>query len=127
MPLSSGCVIPCILVQYSLLRFCPLTKLLFISIGSTQSILVIISTRSFFILTFSNRKYLGFTSFSILTYSKKSLLLGSLKFNFLPALLNPWQGLPPIRRSILFKLPPPQFWLRPLFLQYRGGFWLLSV
>nr|DAN78509.1 MAG TPA: Site specific DNA methylase [Caudoviricetes sp.] len=56
--------------------------------------------RSFFIFTFSSRKYLGFVSFSILTNSKNSLERESEKFSPLPALLNHWQGLPPMRRSI---------------------------
>nr|DAW30787.1 MAG TPA: Site specific DNA methylase [Caudoviricetes sp.] len=55
---------------------------------------------SFFILTFSRRKYLGFASFNILTNSKNNFERGSLKFRPLPALENHWQGLPPIRRSI---------------------------
>nr|DAX89025.1 MAG TPA: hypothetical protein [Caudoviricetes sp.] len=41
--------------------------------------------RSFFILTFSSRKYLGFASLRILTNSKNSLERGSSKFNPLPA------------------------------------------
>ena len=37
------------------------------------------------------------------TYSKNNLLLGSLKFKPLPAIEKPWQGEPPIRRSIFEK------------------------
>nr|DAW46239.1 MAG TPA: hypothetical protein [Bacteriophage sp.] len=43
---------------------------------------------SFFILTFSRRKYLGFASFRILTNSKNNFERGSLKFSPLPALEN---------------------------------------
>ena len=44
---------------------------------------------SFFILTFSRRKYLGLTSLSNLTYSKNSFDLLSSKFKCLPANENP--------------------------------------
>ena len=45
--------------------------------GSTPISLEIISCHSFFILTFSSRKYVGFVSLSILTYSQNNPLFPS--------------------------------------------------
>jgi len=43
---------------------------------------------------------------AILLIEKNNLLLGSSKFNCLPAKLNPWQGDPPINKSIFGKFDP---------------------
>ena len=91
--LSFGCSTHSIFVRYSLFLFCPETNAELISIGFTPNCSLIMSSYSFFIFTFSNKKYFGFISLTNLTNSKKSLLLGSSKFNIFHALENHWHGL----------------------------------
>ena len=55
---------------------------------------------SCFILTFSSKKYFGFTSLSILINSKNNEDLGSSKANCFPAKEKPWQGEPANTKSI---------------------------
>ena len=76
-------------VQYSLGLFCALKNLEFISIGSTPRRPLIMSWYSFFIFTFSIRKYFGFSPFTALPYSKNSADLSSLKFSCFPAKEKP--------------------------------------
>jgi len=97
--LSSGCLIHGIFVRYNLLRFCAETREELISIGSTHNSFEIMSCRSFFIFTFSKRKYFGLTSFKILTYSKNNQLLESWKFFPFHALENHWHGDHQINKS----------------------------
>ena len=97
-------------VQYKRMRFCALTKELFIQTGNNPNSFVITISYSLRILTFSSMNFmLGFfalNSFSILTYSKNSLLRGSLKLSCLPAKLKPWHGEPPTSKSILGRAYP---------------------
>ena len=58
-PLSSGCVTPGIFVRYSLFLLCADTSAESISIGYTHISSLILSLCSFFIFTFSSRKYFG--------------------------------------------------------------------
>ena len=75
---------------------------------------VIISNHSFFMRTFSRRKNLGLHSLSIRTNSKKSALLGSSNASFFPAIEKPWQGEPPISKSILGKYAVCIFFTSPI-------------
>ena len=72
--------------------------------GSTPRYEVMMSENSFFIGTFSSRKrrfgLFCLAIFRIRTYSKNREDLGSLKLSCLPAKENPWQGDPPMRRSM---------------------------
>ena len=103
-PLSFGTVTLGIFVQYNLRLDCAETRLELISIGSTPSYSLIISLDSLFMTTFSSIKYFGLHCLKILTNSKNNLLLGSSKFKRFPDLLKPWQGEPPINKSILLSL-----------------------
>ena len=107
MPLSSGSLSTGMLVQYKRFLFWAETRLLLISIGSTLRNLVMMSCDSFFILTFSSKKYLGFSALSNRTYSKNKVDLGSSKLSCLPAKLKPWQGDPPMSRSMSYRSPTP--------------------
>ena len=66
---------------------------------STPNCSEIIANHSFFIRTFSNKKYFGCMALTNLTNSKNKALLGSWKPSPLPATEKPTQGEPPIIKS----------------------------
>ena len=66
-----------------------MTKDEFMSIGSTSRYSVMMSRNSFFMRTFSNRKYLGLQRSIKSTNSKNSLLRGSSNASPFPAKENP--------------------------------------